>query len=366
VAIANITLPRLEALCDEAFRRAGLSAADAATGAGVLTTTDAWGVFTHGSKALRGYLKRLLAGGLRPTGRPFVSAAGPSFALVDGDSSLGMVTSVVAMQLAIDKARETGVAYVGVHDSCHFGAAGFYAAMAARAGLVGLAMANDIPSVAAPGSRGAITGSNPFAYAVPAGRYDPLMLDMSIATVAGGKVYAARERGEPIPLGWLVDERGLPTDEADAYPEHATLTPAAAHKGYGLALLVESLSGALTGAAMTWGIRSWLGGDETLPTLHGAAFLAIDPAAIAPDLPSRIADLIDEIHASPRADGADRIYVPGEMEWARQAAAREHGVALPADVIASLREGTALVGLDLDDYLMEPAAPNPVATEATP
>jgi ureidoglycolate dehydrogenase (NAD+) len=365
VATANITLPRLEALCDEAFRRAGLSAADAATGAEVLSTTDAWGVFTHGSKALRGYLRRLLAGGLRATGRPSVSAAGPSFALVDGDSSLGMVTSVFAMQVAIDKARQTGTAYVGVHNSCHFGAAGFYAAMAARTGLVGLAMANDIPSVAAPGSRGAITGSNPFAYAVPAGRHDPLLLDMSIATVAGGKVFAARERGEPIPLGWLVDDHGLPTDEAGAYPEHATLTPAAGHKGYGLALLIESLSGALTGAPMTWGIRSWLGGDPALPTMHGAAFLAIDPQAIAPGLQSRIADLIDEVHAAPRAEGADHIYVPGEMEWARQAAAREHGVALPPDVIASLREGTALVGLDLDDYLLEPSAPNAEA-EAKP
>ena len=360
-AIANITLSRLENLCDDAFRRAGLSAADAATGAGVLSTTDAWGVFTHGSKALRGYLRRLLAGGLRANGRPAVTASGPSFALVDGDSSLGMVTSVFAMQLAIDKASQTGTAYVGVHNSCHFGAAGYYAAMAAQSGLIGLAMANDIPSVAAPGSRGAVTGSNPFAYAVPAGRHQPLLLDMSIATVAGGKVYAARERGEAIPFGWLVDERGLPTDAAGAYPEHATLTPAAGHKGYGLALLVESLSGALSGAAMTWGIRSWMGDDPALPTQHGAAFLALDPRAIAPGLPARIADLIDEIRAAPKADGADRIYVPGEMEWDRQAAARKHGVALPPDVIASLREGTALVGLDLDDYLMAPGATEELA-----
>jgi ureidoglycolate dehydrogenase (NAD+) len=259
------------------------------------------------------------------------------------------------MQLAMDKARATGCAYVGVYNSCHFGAAGYYAVMAARAGLIGMAMANDIPSVAAPGSRAAVTGSNPFAYAIPAGRHEPLFLDMSIATVAGGKVYAARERGEPIPIGWLVDDRGLPTDVALSYPEHATLTPAAGHKGYGLALLIEALSGALTGAAMTRGIRSWLGADPALPTLHGAAFLAIDPRAIAPGLPSRMAELIDEIHAAPRAAGVQRIYVPGEMEWAKLAVSREHGVALPRDVITSLREATALVGLELDDYLLDSA-----------
>src|SRR5258706_12100676 len=137
----TVPLDRLESLCAAAFERAGLSATDAATGAKVLSTTDAWGVFTHGSKALRGYLRRLQAGGLRPHGRPSVSAEGPSWALVDGDSSLGMVTSVFAMDLAVSKARETGVAYVGVHNSCHFGAAGYYAADAARQGLVALSMA---------------------------------------------------------------------------------------------------------------------------------------------------------------------------------------------------------------------------------
>src|ERR1700759_2698111 len=134
---ARPSLDSLTALCTSAFERAGLSAADAATGAAVLATTDGWGVHTHGTKSLRGYLKRLLAGGLRATGVPHVVDQGPSWAVVDGDSSLGMVTSVSAMELAVAKARETGVAYVGVRNSCHFGAAGYYAMLAARAGMVG-------------------------------------------------------------------------------------------------------------------------------------------------------------------------------------------------------------------------------------
>ncbi len=346
----TVPLNDLRSLCAAAFERAGLSATDAATGAEVLSTTDAWGVFTHGSKSLRGYLRRLLAGGLRPQGRPHVSAGGPSWALVDGDSSLGLITSMFAMNLAMEKARATGVAYVGVHNSCHFGAAGYYAALAARQGLVAMSMANDIPSVAAPGSRGAITGSNPFAYAVPAGRHRPLMLDMSVATVAGGKVYAARERGEPIPPGWLIGEDGRPTDDPTAYPEHATLTPAAAHKGYGLGLMIEALAGALSGAAMTWQVRSWLGGDLTGPTGHGAAFVVIDAATIQPDLPARVAALVDEVHAAPRADGVDRLYVPGEMEWERYDRALSAGVELPSDVVHSLAEAAGLVDLDLADF----------------
>ena len=346
----TVPLDRLSAFCSTAFERAGLSPRDAATGARVLSTTDGWGVFTHGSKALRGYLRRLTAGGLRPQGRPAVSAEGPSWALVDGDSSLGMVTSVFAMETAIAKAQQTGVAYVGVHNSCHFGAAGYYAAMAAEQGLVAMSMANDIPSVAAPGSRGAITGSNPFAYAAPAGRHRPLLLDMSVATVAGGKVFAARERGEAIPSGWLVGSDGHPTDDPAAYPEHATLSPAAGHKGYGLGLMIEALAGALTGAGMTWQIRSWLSEDYSVPTHHGAAFVVLDATAIHPDLPARIEALVDEVHAAPTADGVERIYVPGEMEWERLTRAEASGVDLPSDVVHSLQEAAAVVDLDLGDF----------------
>jgi ureidoglycolate dehydrogenase (NAD+) len=222
--------------------------------------------------------------------------------------------------------------------------------------MMALSMANDIPSVAAPGSRGAITGSNPFAYAVPAGRHRPVLLDMSVATVAGGKVYAARERGEAIPSGWLVGADGRPTDDPASYPERATLTPAGGHKGYGLGLLIETLSGALTGAAMTWQIGSWMGGDLTRPTGHGAAFVVLDPAAIHPDLPARVEALVDEVHAAPRADGVDRLYVPGEMEWERYDRAVADGVRLPPDVVASLREAAALVGLDVSDFGLQSAS----------
>ncbi len=332
----------------DAFERAGVSAADAQVTAEVLTKTDAWGIFTHGTKNVRGYLRRLKAGGLRATGRPRVAAEGPAWAVVDGDSALGMVTSVLAMQTAIAKARACGIAYVGVRNSCHFGAAGYYAWLAAREGLIGLSMANDIPSVAAPGSRGGITGSNPIAYAVPAGRHPPLLLDMSTATVAGGKVYAARTRGERIPDTWLIGADGRPTTDPSGYPDVGALQPAAGHKGYGLALLIETLSGILSGAAFTWRVGTWMWDDGTQPTHHGAAFLAIDTNAIMPaaEFARRMEALVDEIHAAPRADGVERLYVPGEMEWERHARATAEGIPLPADVRASLLEAAKMTGND--------------------
>jgi ureidoglycolate dehydrogenase (NAD+) len=349
-----ISIDNLSEFCVGVLRDCGVGEADSRVTAQILTTTDAWGVFTHGTKALRGYLRRLKGGGLAPRGVPSVVTEGRGWAVVDGDSSLGMVTSTYAMDIALGKARHTGLGYVGVRNSCHFGAAGAYAAQAARSGFIGLAMANDIPSVAAPGSRGAVTGTNPLASGGPAGRHHPLMLDMSIATVAGGKVYAARERGEPIPATWLLDEQGRPTDDPQAYPEHSTLTPAAGHKGFGLALLIETLAGALTGAAMTTRVGSWLAGDPSEPTRHGAAFLAMDVAAISPDLPGRIEILIDEIHAAPRGDAVDRLYVPGEKEWENLERSLRDGIALPPDVVASLREAAVIGGTDLSRYLKQP------------
>ena len=342
----------LHNFCFDAFVHAKLSESDAAIGADVLCTTDCWGVFTHGIKGLRGYLRRLYAGGLNPRGRPNIVAEGGGWATVDGDSSLGMVTSVFAMRAAIAKARETGIGYVGVRNSCHFGAAGYYAWLAAEAGFVGLSMANDIPSVSAPGSRGAITGSNPLAYAIPAGRHRPMILDMSIATVAGGKVAAAKERGEPIPLTWLIDADGRPTDDSGSYPARSTLTPAAGHKGYGIGLFIEAMSGVLSGAATTWQVGSWMTSDPRLPTHHGAAFLAIDCAAIAGgrDFGAHMEQLIDEIHCAPTADGTDRIYVPGEIEWDKYDVAVRDGVSLPSDVIASMTEAADMAGLRFEAY----------------
>jgi LDH2 family malate/lactate/ureidoglycolate dehydrogenase len=325
----------------------GLSAGDADIGATALATTDAWGVFTHGTKCLAGYLRRLKAGALRPRGTATVVAQGGAWALVDGDSSLGHVTSVFATRVAIEKAKAQGIAYVGVRNSCHFGAAGYYTWLAAREGLIGVSMANDIPSVAAPGSRGAILGSNPLSYAIPAGSRRPVVLDMSTATVAGGKVYAAKMRGEPIPATWLLGPDGRPTTDPSCYPEAGTLTPAAGHKGYGIALLIEALSGVLTGAAVTWKVGSWMWDDGQKPTEHGAAFIVIDPRVLMPpqEFGRRMEALIDEIHASPRAEGVDRLLVPGELEWEQHERAMREGIRLPVDVLENVAKAAEIAGV---------------------
>ena len=343
----TVSFTALHAFAQAALQAGGISDADASTDADVLATTDAWGVFTHGTKCLAGYLRRLQAGGLRSKSVPAIAAEGGAWATIDGNSGLGHVTSVFAMQTAIRKAKEQGIAYVGVRNSCHFGAAGYYSWLAAREGLIGISMANDIPSVAAPGSRGAITGSNPISYAVPAGRYRPMLLDISTATVAGGKVYAARMLGEAIPDTWLLGADGRPTIDPSGYPQVGALQPAAGHKGYGLSLLIETLSGILTGAGFTWRVGNWMWDDGKQPTNHGAAFMAIDVRAMMDpvEFARRMEALIEEIHAAPLAEGATQLRVPGEMEWENYDRAMANGIALPEDVVVNLDKAAALTGL---------------------
>jgi ureidoglycolate dehydrogenase (NAD+) len=181
--------------------------------ADALATTDAMGVFTHGSKLLVGYLKKLQGGGYRTDCEPKILREGPGWAVVDGADALGQVGCAYSIRLAMHKARAVGIAYVGLKNTGHIGAAGYYASMAAREGFVAMVTGNDTPSVAAPGSRKAVLGSNPLAYAVPVTDGDPILLDIATAAVAGGKVYAASQRGEEIPSTWLIGPDGLPTTD---------------------------------------------------------------------------------------------------------------------------------------------------------
>ncbi len=349
----TISAAALRRFIYDACLAAGLAPADAATATQVLATADEFGVSTHGVKLLPAYMRRLRAGGANPRGRPHVLREGPAWALVDGDSALGPIVGMFGMQTAIAKARTAGIAYVGVRNGGHFAAIGGYALLAAQAGLVGVATANDIPSVVAPGARRAVLGTNPLAYAIPAGRHPPILLDMASSTVAGGKVYQARMLGQAIPDNWIVGLDGQPTTDVALYPEQAALVPAGGYKGFGLALLVESLSGLLSGAAVTWEIASWMAVAPDQPTQHGAAFIAIDPAVFGPreEFLARVDKLIDEIHAAPAAEGIERILVPGDREFAAQQRAQREPLVLSADVAQNVRLAAELGGLRLDDYL---------------
>ncbi len=341
-----VSISSLQSFVEACLLSTGLSANQARLTAEALVTTDAMGVFTHGTKLLAGYLRKLQGGGYQAQATPHIERQGPAWAVVDGESALGQVGSDFAIRLAMKKAREVGIAYVGLRNTGHIGAAGYFAAQATREGFIAMVTGNDIPSVAAPGSRGPVLGSNPIAYAIPVTGGDPILLDIATAAVAGGKVYAAHQRGEPIPPTWLIAKDGQPTTDGSLYPDQASLAPMAGHKGYGFGLWCEILSAVLPGGNMTWQVGSWMFDDPSRPSWHNASFIVIDVEAIAPreQFDRRLRTLIDELHSSPTADGVERILLPGEREWKNYRIAVETGIMLPADVVEKLQIAASLSG----------------------
>jgi LDH2 family malate/lactate/ureidoglycolate dehydrogenase len=337
--VQTVSRDQLDRFCVEAMGRCGMTEADARLAADVLVTTDLWGVHTHGTKALRTYLRRMRAGGLKARGVPRVVAEGPAWAVMDGDNALAMVSSCRAMEVAIAKAKGAGIGFVSVRNGCHFGAAGYYAQLAVKHDMIGLAMSNADVNMTVPGGKGKIIGNNPMAYAIPAGEETPLMLDMALSMVAAGKVDAATAAGKSIPDNWLADENGIPTTNPALYPLRAFLLPMAGHKGYGLAVMVETLCALTSGAGMLGDILSWGLADPSKPTGHSHAFLAVNIGAMIPvaDFRKRTDEMIRRIRNAPKAQGSDRIWLPGEIEAEKMKKALSAGMLLPADVLASLR-----------------------------
>ena len=337
--MAHIKIEDLKAFCASALVHEGMSKDHADLVAEVLAETDAYGTHSHGTKNLHNYIRKFRVGGIDIQALPEVVREGPSFALMDAKNSLGMIPSIKAMDLACQKAKESGIALVIVKESCHFGAAGYYVNRAAAKGMIGLAFSNVDPNMTAPGARSMMIGNNPLAYAAPAVKNPSLFFDIALSNVASLKVIQARKDGHEIPDSWIVDKDGLPTTSPAHYPEEGAMQPMAAHKGYGLAVLVDLLTGLLSGGAtsMSGDIVSWVFQMDQ-PNRVSHTFIAIDPACFGvTELAAQTETMADQLRQAPKAKGSDRIYTPGEMEWERHKKAQAEGIDLPADVEESLR-----------------------------
>ena len=330
----KIEIKELKQFSAEALRKAGVNDENAKIIAETLVTTDMFGVCSHGTKNLLNYILKMQAGGLDPHAEPTIKAEGVSWTVFNGNAGMGMVSGVKAMESAIAKAKKTGIAYSGVKNSCHFGAAGYYANLAAKHGMIGLSMSNGDPVMTIPNSSSVAIGNNPFSFAAPLKNGKSVFLDIALSNVAALKVVNAREKGEKVPKEWLVDADGNPTDDPSEFPEKSHLRPMAAHKGYGFAVMVELLASVLTGSGMLSDVRSW-NLDMKTPNNAGHAFIAIDIAQILPMslFEERMERLADELHNARKAKGADRIYLPGELDWEKYDAASKSGKLELSDVM---------------------------------
>ena len=345
----KIRVAKFKKFCAACCEHEGMSTENAAITAEVLCETDRFGTSTHGTKNLYGYVKKQRAGGMDFKAEPTVIKEGPSFALMDAHNGMGMVAGYKAMSLAVKKAKETGVALVAVKNSTHFGAAGYYSNIASKAGMVGISFSNVDPNMTVPGARGMILGNNPFSYASPLSNGQSVFLDVALSNVASLKVVQARKDGVQVPDTWIVDKDGLPTTDPSHYPEEGAMQPMAAHKGYGLAVMVELLTGALSGGGIgsVGEIKSWCFAPET-PNNVCHTFIAIDKDQFSgkETYLSRSEALVDALHKAPKAKGKDRIYLPGEMEWEKHTKAADV-MELPEPVSDSLIEMSKDLGIPL-------------------
>jgi LDH2 family malate/lactate/ureidoglycolate dehydrogenase len=332
----------LETFTRTVLEVAGLDPTDAAAGADVLARTTLRGIESHGVWFLNRYVQQLRDGGATAAARLTTVVDRGGHVVLDGGAGHGPAIAAIATRTAIERARAHGVAVVSVRNANHFAAAGHYALMCAEAGCVGLALSNTPPIMAVTGSGRRSIGNNPLGFGAPRTDGPPVVLDIAMSKVAGGKVRMAVETGDPVPTGWILDPDGNPTtDPADFFVRRGALLPLAGHKGYGLAFMIETLAAALSGSAIASGVGNWLYAPDT-PADLGYFLLALD---IDADFPDRMRALCDEITSAPRAPGVDRIFVPGEIEHEHEQRARRDGLALRDEVWTALSELADDLGL---------------------
>lgn len=341
-----ISCLKLTDYCVAALAACGLPEEKARITADVLVNADMRGIHSHGVIRMIGYVNCLQSGGVRTAAEPHIVHEGPSFALVDADQGLGIPASVFANEIARKKAIETGIGVVNVFNSHHHGACGYYSQELAKSGLLGMAMSTGDVIMAASGSASRAIGNNPFSYAVPAGKYRAICYDVAMSAVAAGKISIAADENRSIPLGWLLDPEGNPTTEPKDYDLGGALVAFGGHKGYGLSIMVESMAGLLSGAAMLSDIHAWNQNPAQSGNV-GHLFIALDPKQLNPsvDLPARAEAMIEELASARRAPGVDRILYPGQLEHEREDAAKANGVDLPQATLDALVKVAARTSL---------------------
>ncbi len=324
----------LNAFCVDLLNAAGVPESDARITARIQVEADLRGVHSHGARGIAGYIRQILRGEINPNAHPRVLREGDAYVHMDADNALGQVAAFKAMQRAIQKAEGAGIGMAAVRNTNHYGAAAYYANMAAEAGMVGFNTTGgrkNHGNMAPYGSIEPAIGNAPFAYGIPAGRERPIILDMATGVVAAGKIGVAGDRGEKIPLGWALDAAGQPTDD----PREARIVVPLGPKGSGLAIVMQCIGGILAGAAF--------------PDVEkfGYLFIAInvstfaDPESFTTEVDARI----QTIREARPASGVDRVYYPGEPEWITRERNLENGIPMLLPHVTDLESVAAQLGV---------------------
>jgi L-2-hydroxycarboxylate dehydrogenase (NAD+) len=338
----------LTEFCIKALEWVGVSLEDAKIVAKILTTNEMRGIKSHGVILLSTYIQKIKFGTVNINATLDTIREGSSWALVNGNSGMGLVIAYKAMKIAINKAKQNEIGMVCVRNSRHFSAAGYYSLMCAEENMIGIAMSNADINMTIPGAIGRVIGNNPFSLAFPVDDEISFCLDIAMSKVAAGKISMACRENREIPNDWVVDREGKPTTDPQDYFKGGALLPFGDYKGYGLAVMVECLSAGLSGTAM----HKTVDPCERLQSNRaiGHFFLAINIDQIIPinDFKNRIDDFRKELINSPKAEGVKNIFLPGEIERLNEKESREKGIKIGKTTYMELRELAETLGINFN------------------
>ncbi|MBI3367967.1 MAG: Ldh family oxidoreductase [Burkholderiales bacterium] len=334
--MARLSLDEARAEASQALQRAGASTPMADATARALVLAEAQGLGSHGLSRVTQYATHLRNGRVNGQALPRLLAGRGGAARVDAGEGLAFPACELAVTTAIDRAREFGIAFIGVRASYHAGVVVDHLRPVAAAGMVGLGLANSPAAMPAAGGRHPIFGTNPVAAIFPRRDTDPLMIDLSLSEVARGRLMVAAKAGQPIPLGWALDAQGQPTTDAQAGLQGSMLPIGAATspKGAMLALMVELLVTALIGAQFGYEASSFFVDAGNRPRI-GQVFIVMDPSSLVDTgaFLDRIEVLVNEMLSD------DGVRLPGARREALRRRAEIEGLDVPGALLASWRAG---------------------------
>lgn len=336
---------------ENVFMAIGCSEKDAKQSADVLISADLNGVDSHGVARLAGYVRLFDHGRLNPKPNIKIIHETPSTATVDGDKGLGLVVAPFAMNVAKEKAEKVGSGWVSVHNSNHFGIAGYHSSLALEKDMIGWAMTNAAPLVVPTFSKEKLLGTNPISVAIPANEQPAFLADFASTAVAYGKMEILQRQGKPAPMGWVQDADGKLTDNNNAVKEGGGLLPLGgdrehgSHKGYGLGSIVDIFSGVLSGANFgpwvppfaTAGFHGIAAEQVGKGTGHFLGAMRIDGFRPASDFKEHMDIWINRFRSAPAIDG-EKVQIPGDQERNFRAERLQTGLPLNDKVVEGLEE----------------------------
>ena len=333
------------ALVKEILGKLGANEEDCELVAEATVDADLKGFTSHGLGRFPQYLISIDAGTINLNDNITIEKETPAMALVNGNNGFGQAVSYKAMQIAIKKAKEVGIACVGVHNTNHFGVTGFYSDLALREKCIGLVIANTDPAIAPFGASEPLIGTNPIALGIPSDSY--ITVDMATSATARGKIIESKRKGLDLPDGWALDKDGNPTNDPEAALEGSIL-PFGGFKGYALAFLIEILTGPLVSAGYGKGVTGTA--SPTKDCTKGDLYVVIDPTKFGDydEFVENTEDFVSQIRAA-----GENVAIPGDLEVKRIADAETNGVEIDAKLYEQLKDICNDLEIDLDSYLEE-------------